>query len=271
VNAHRQSIDAPPGDFLGLVALVTGGASGIGYATAETLISRGASVAIFDRDLKGVPDGALGLAVDVRESPSVEAGVAEIVERLGSLDVLVNNAGMPAFGGIEANDDEEWTRVLDVNVVGMVRTSRAALPHLEASSAGTIVNTCSVAATTGIPELALYSASKGAVLSLTRAMAADLVGCGIRVNCVTPGTVDSPWLEPRLAATADPGALLEALQARQPNSRLVSTEEVAEAIAFLASPRSRSTTGTALAIDGGMSAVRLVAPAHDGTGATRPS
>jgi NAD(P)-dependent dehydrogenase (short-subunit alcohol dehydrogenase family) len=154
------------------------------------------------------------------------------------------------------NDDAEWHRVLDVNVVGMVRVSRAALPALRESAHAAIVNTCSIAATAGLPDRALYSASKGAVLSLTLAMAADLLGAGIRVNAVNPGTADTPWVGRLLDAAHDPAAERAALNARQPHGRLVSAKEVAHAIAYLASPTSGSTTGTWLAVDGGMDRLR---------------
>ncbi|MFF1630988.1 SDR family NAD(P)-dependent oxidoreductase, partial [Streptomyces sp. NPDC058272] len=160
-------------------------------------------------------------------------------------------------GTVEDNDDEQWHRVLDVNVLGMVRTTRAALPRLRESTHAAIVNTCSIAATAGLPQRALYSASKGAVLSLTLAMAADHVREGIRVNCVNPGTVDTPWVGRLLDAAPDPAAERAALEARQPTGRLVSASEVAGAIAYLASPLSGATTGTALAVDGGMQGLRL--------------
>jgi NAD(P)-dependent dehydrogenase (short-subunit alcohol dehydrogenase family) len=139
----------------------------------------------------------------------------------------------------------------------MVRVSRAALPYLRRSAHGAIVNTCSIAATAGLPQRAVYSASKGAVLSLTRAMAADLVTEGIRVCCVNPGTAHTPWIGRLLAATDDPDAELAALEARQPMGRLVSAEEVASAIGYLASPASGATTGTDLAVDGGMFGLRV--------------
>ncbi|WP_432193921.1 SDR family NAD(P)-dependent oxidoreductase [Streptomyces sp. bgisy027] len=244
-------------DFAGLKALVTGGASGIGRATADLLAARGAKVAVLDLDPSCVDKSLLAFRADVTDDTSVREAVAAAVADLGGLDVLINNAGIGARGTVEDNDDAEWHRVHDVNVVGMVRVSRAALPHLRESSRAAIVNTCSIAATAGLPQRALYSATKGAVYSLTLAMAADHVREGIRVNCVNPGTVDTPWVGRLLDAAADPAAERAALEARQPTGRLVSADEVAGAVAYLASPLSGATTGTALAVDGGMQGLRL--------------
>jgi len=244
-------------DFDGLVAIVTGGASGIGLATARLLASRGARVACFDVNAKDVPEPMVGVEVDVTDDAAVRRGVDEVVERFGRLDVVVNNAGIGAIGTVADNPDSEWLHVLDVNVVGMVRVARAALPHLRRSPAAAVVNTCSIAATAGLPQRAVYSASKGAVLSLTLAMACDHVREGIRVNCVNPGTADTPWVGRLLAQAPDPEAERTALNARQPMGRLVSADEVAHAIAYLASPLSASTTGTALAVDGGMQGLRV--------------
>jgi 2-keto-3-deoxy-L-fuconate dehydrogenase len=240
----------------GLKALVTGGASGIGRAVAELLLARGAAVAVLDR-AGDAPDGALFLVADVTDDAAVRAAVDEAAARLGGLDIVVNNAGIGAQGTVADNDDDEWRRVLDVNVLGMVRVARAALPHLRRSAHAAIVNTSSVAATAGLPNRALYSATKGAVYSLTLAMAADHVADGIRVNCVCPGTADTPWVQRLLQAADDPEAERAALNARQPMGRLVSAAEVAEAIAYLASPAAASTTGTALGVDGGMQGLRL--------------
>ncbi|MGW5634713.1 SDR family NAD(P)-dependent oxidoreductase [Streptomyces sp. NPDC003832] len=243
-------------DFEGLTALVTGGASGIGLATAELLAERGARVAVLDLDPSPAPPTLLALRADVTDDTAVRAAVTAAAEGLGGLDVLINNAGVGAQGTVEDNDDTEWHRVLDVNVVGMVRTARAALPHLRRSRHAAIVNTCSIAATAGLPERALYSATKGAVHALTLAMAADHIREGVRVNCVNPGTADTPWIGRLLSRAADPAAERAALEARQPSGRLVSAAEVAGAIAYLASPLSGATTGTALAVDGGMQGLR---------------
>ena len=247
------------GDFDGVVAAVTGGGSGIGLATARLLATRGASVAAIDLDPEAAAGSALPVIADVTDEDSLRAAVATVVERLGALDVLVNNAGIGATGTVEDNSYEEWRRVLDVNLLGVVRASRAALPHLRHSPVAAIVNTCSIAAVAGLPRRALYSATKGAVLALTLAMAADHVAEGIRVNCVVPGTADTPWVRRLLDATPDPEVELAALRARQPTGRLVGADEVATAIAYLASPLAVSTVGTALAVDGGMQGIRLPA------------
>jgi len=244
-------------DFTGLRALVTGGASGIGLATARLLAERGAAVAVLDLDPSGVARPLLGIRADVSDDASVRVAVGAAATALGGIDILVNNAGIGAVGTVEDNADEQWHRVLDVNVLGIVRTTRAALSHLRASAHAAVVNTCSIAATAGLPQRALYSASKGAVLSLTLAMAADHVREGIRVNCVNPGTADTPWVGRLLDGASDPGAERAALNARQPMGRLVTADEVAAAIAYLASPAAASVTGTALAVDGGMQGLRL--------------
>src|SRR5579875_2734374 len=240
----------------GLRAVVTGGASGIGLATARRLAELGAAVAVLDV-AEQVPDGFMLVSADVTDDAAVRTAVADAVDALGGLDVLVNNAGVGAQGGLADNGDEEWHRVYDINVVGMVRVTRAALPELRASDHAAIVNTSSIAATAGLPDRVLYSATKGAVLSMTLAMAADLLPEGIRVNAVNPGTADTPWIGRLLERTDDPAAERAALNARQPHGRLVSADEVAGAIAYLASPAAGSTTGTSIAVDGGMSGVRL--------------
>lgn len=244
-------------DFADLVAIVTGGASGIGAATAALLRDRGAQVASLDLGVDGVPDGVFAVRCDVSDSASVDTAVAAAHDRYGAIDVVVNNAGIGSIGDVAANDDAEWARVLDVNVTGMARVARAALPFLRRSAHPVIVNTCSAVAFVGVRQRALYSASKGAVLALTLAMAADHAGEGIRVNAVAPGTADTPWVARLLDAADDPAAAAAALRARQPLGRLVSAAEVAHAIASLASPLAASTTGSILRVDGGMTSLRV--------------
>jgi 2-keto-3-deoxy-L-fuconate dehydrogenase len=213
-------VDQTETEFDGLVAIVTGGASGIGAATAAMLRDRGATVVVFDR-------------------------------------TPIDDSVVCATGGIEANDDDEWHRVYDVNVLGLVRLTRATLPWLRKSPSASIVNTGSIVSDTGLVNRALYSATKGAVHSLTRAMAADLLADKVRVNAVSPGTASTPWVDRLLAEADDPEAARIALIARQPIGRLVTPDEIANAIAYLASPRSGSTTGTVLAVDGGLHSIRV--------------
>ena len=220
-------------EFAGLTAVVTGAGSGIGLATAKILKERGATV--YGLDL--AEGGMSGIATWVHCDLGDDASVVKAFEGITKLDILINNAAISA--------------------VGIVRTSKSALPLLRKSKSAAIVNTCSVAATAGIPKRAVYSASKGAVLSLTLAMANDHIVDGVRVNCVNPGTADTPWVQRLLAQAADPVAERKALEARQPLGRLVSSEEVASAICYLASPLQGSTTGTSLTVDGGMQGLRI--------------
>ena len=256
------TIPAPPtstgpgsAEFDGVRALVTGGASGIGRATARALHMRGAAVASLDvRPLTEPDEDILQVHCDVANDASVSEAVAEVVERLGSLDVVVSNAGIGSTGAVEDITDEEWHRVFDINVVGTARLVRAALPHLRRSAPtgrAAVVCTGSIAGWTGLVQRVAYSASKGALHALVLAMAADLVREGVRVNAVAPGTADTPWVQRLLAAAPDPEAALAALRARQPTGRLVTAEQVAHAVCYLASPLAGATTGTVLQIDGG--------------------
>jgi 2-keto-3-deoxy-L-fuconate dehydrogenase len=236
--------------------LITGGASGIGLATALAFRSRSASVAVIDRD-ETAPEGFIFHQADVTDDVEVRLAVSHCISELGGLDVLVNSAGIGAQGTVSSNSDKEWHDVYDVNVVGMARVIRAALPDLLKSESAVIVNVCSIAATVGLPDRVLYSATKGAVLSMTLAMAADFLPLGVRVNAVNPGTTSTPWIERLLGRTSDPVAERAALESRQPHGRLVEAEEVAEAIIYLASESAGSTTGTYIAVDGGMQRLRV--------------
>ena len=242
--------------FSGLTAVVTGGASGIGLATAKMLASGGANVAALDLAPR-VESPLVGIQCDVSDEESVQAAIEAVIDRFGQLDIVVNNAGIGAQGSVADNDDIEWSNVFNVNVFGIVRVTRAALRHLERSDHASIVNIGSIAAWAGLPQRALYSATKGAVHALTLAMAADHVHDGIRVNAVAPGTADTPWIARLLAKAYDPGAERAALAARQPMGRLVTAEEVAAAVCYLANPLAGSTTGSILAVDGGMYGLRL--------------
>ncbi|MFJ4036952.1 SDR family NAD(P)-dependent oxidoreductase [Microbacterium sp. NPDC090007] len=246
-----------PQDHAGLIAVVTGGASGIGRATVHELAARGARVASLDVDTPDLGSDAVSLTCDITDRRSVDAALARVHELFGGLDVLVNNAGVSAIGTVSANDDDQWLRVLDVNVVGVARVTRAALPLLRRSPAASVVNLGSIAAVNGLPERALYSASKGAVHALTLALATDHVREGIRVNCVAPGTVDTPFVERMLQGFADPVAERAALDARQATGRMVTSEEVASAVAFIAGPAAASITGSCLLVDGGVTALRV--------------
>ncbi len=240
-------------DFEGLSAVVTGAGSGIGFATVQMLKERGAKVYGLDLQEGELAGTAIFIKCDIGNTESVNNAFAQIP----SLDILINNAGIGATGTVETSPDEEWLSVFNVNVFGLARTSRAALPLLRKSKVAAIVNTCSGAATVGIPKRAIYSASKGAVLSLTLAMANDHLADHIRVNCVNPGTADTPWVERLLSQSADAVAERRALEARQPIGRLITANEVASAICYLASPIQASTTGISLAVDGGFQSLRI--------------
>jgi NAD(P)-dependent dehydrogenase (short-subunit alcohol dehydrogenase family) len=235
----------------GLVAVITGAGSGIGLATMEAMCREGARVAALDLKPPAGRDGVLPLVCDVTDGASVDAAIAAAAAHFGVIDILVNNAGIGAQGTVEDNDIEEWRKVFDVNVFGMVRMSKACLPHLRKSKHPAVVNTASIVSWTGLPKRACYGASKGAVYALTLAMAADHAGERIRVNCVCPGTVDTPWVGRLLASAPDPAAARTNLIARQPIGRLGTAEEIAVAISYLASPAAGYVTGSALQIDGG--------------------
>ena len=244
-------------EFKGLTAVVTGAGSGIGLAVVRALHQQGARVFGLDLERGEMADFATWIQCDVGNPEKVKLAFEQISQEVEVIDILANNAGVGAVGTVEDSTEEEWHRVLNINVVGISRVSSAAMPLLRKSKSASIVNTCSIAATAGLPKRAVYSASKGAVMSLTLAMAADAVKEKIRVNCVNPGTADTPWVGRLLSQANDPAAERAHLEARQPLGRLVSAEEVASAILYLANPKQGSTTGTILAVDGGMQGLRL--------------
>lgn len=236
--------------------IVTGGGAGIGQSVVGHLLANGAAVAALDVAIQGVPPGAVAIECDVSDDGAVRAGIDRAVEAMGGLDVVVNNAGIGAAGDIAANPDDEWLRLYDVNVVGIARVTRAALPHLRESPHPCVINMSSIVAIAGLPDRAAYSATKGAVQALTMAMAADHAAEGIRVNCVNPSTVDTPWVRRLIESSDDPDAARASLENRQPTGRLIDPGEVAAAVAYLAQPGSPGLTGVSLNLDGGMFAVR---------------
>jgi len=229
------------------VVVITGSSGGIGSAMVERFTALGDLVEGIDIDR----------GIDVSDPGQCQRVVADIVARHGRIDVLCNNAGVSAVGDVVDSSPADWQRVFDVNVFGTANMSRAALPVMRSQRSGAIVNTCSIVATVGLVQRAVYAASKGAVLALTKAMAADEVAHGIRVNCVSPGTVESPWVQRLVASTDDPERSYENLRRRQPLGSLVSCETVADAVAYLAAPTTY-TTGVDLLVDGGISGVRIV-------------
>ncbi len=243
-------------DFKGSVAIVTGAASGIGQATAQALVDEGFVVGALDRQGDGLPNGALPLVADVRDQEAISAAIDTFAGLHGHIDLLVNNAGVSFTGGIEAGTEDDWHRTLDINVLGQMRVLRAALPWLRKSSAASIVAMSSCTATNGVPERALYSASKGAVQSMMLSVAADLVDEGIRVNCIAPATVDTPFMSELANRDPDPDAKRRQFERRQPTGQMVDPDEISSAVLFLADPRNRSLTGTTIVIDGGMGCIR---------------
>jgi len=231
----------------GRVVVITGAAGGIGSAMMAAFAAAGDVTVGLD-----LADG-----FDVTDPQQCVDTADRVVAEHGRIDVLCNNAGISAIGDVVQSTPDEWHRVFAVNVFGIANMSRAVIPHMRASGGGAIVNTCSIVATVGLVQRAVYGASKGAVLGLTKAMAADEVQHGIRVNCVSPGTVESPWVQRLVAATADPAATHDALRRRQPMGDLVSCEAVADAVVYLAAPTT-FTTGTELLLDGGISGIRIV-------------
>lgn len=240
--------------FEGRIALVTGAGSGIGYEMAAQFLAEGAVVYGGDLDPAASPAGVVAMSLDVSDADQVAAFVAAAFADHGRIDVLCNNAGIGSTTDVLNCTPEEWDRLFAVNARGVFLGTRAALPHMLAAGRGAIVNTASVAGLVGLKDRAAYCASKGAVVALTRQVAVQYAGTGVRCNCICPGTVDSPWVQRLLATSSDRSADRAALVARQPAGRLGTPTEVARAALYLASDDADFITGSTLTIDGGLTA-----------------
>jgi NAD(P)-dependent dehydrogenase (short-subunit alcohol dehydrogenase family) len=242
--------------------IVTGAGAGIGRAIALRLSSDGARVALADLDEQAAERVATELEgkktlvrqTDVTRAEEVEALVQGVVQAWGGLDVLVNNAGIGVAATAPDTSEEDWDRQMDVNLKGTFFGIKYAVPAMRDSGGGSIINMASIAALVGIPDRAAYCAAKGGILALTRAAAIDHVSEGIRVNCIAPGTVETPWIERITAGYDDPEEARARMQARQPHGRFVQPEEIAAMAAYLASDESASCIGACMVVDGGMTA-----------------
>ncbi|MFT5222539.1 MAG: NAD(P)-dependent dehydrogenase (short-subunit alcohol dehydrogenase family) [Glaciecola sp.] len=243
---------SPTGQFEGRVAIVTGGASGIGRAVATRLRRGGARVVVVDRDEVENDPADLALRADVTVDEACADAVTTTVDRFGRLDILVNSAGRQCYGDVTTTSEQAWDDSMAVNVKSMFLMSRHAVPHLIASGAGSIVHVSSVQGLAAQRGVVAYAASKGAVLALTQAMACDHAP-EVRVNAVCPGSVDTPML--RASASQffeDADDAMQSWGAMHPVGRVAQPAEVAEAICFLASPAASFITGTILRVDGGL-------------------
>jgi meso-butanediol dehydrogenase / (S,S)-butanediol dehydrogenase / diacetyl reductase len=254
----EQSI---PRRLPGRRAIVTGAGAGIGRAIAVRLAAEGARVMVADLDFgsaeavaREIGGEALAHEVDVSTEDSAAAMIGRACEEWGGLDVLVNNAGVGIAATTPDTETGDWCRVLDVCLTGTFLAMKHAIPVLREGGGGAIINMSSVAALVGVADRAAYCAAKGGILALTRAAAIDHVEEGIRVNCIAPGTVDTPWVERITSGCDDPGAARQAMEERQPHGRLVSPEEIAAMAAYLASDEAASVIGAAMVVDGGMTA-----------------
>jgi NAD(P)-dependent dehydrogenase (short-subunit alcohol dehydrogenase family) len=242
-------------------AIVTGGGAGIGRAIAQRLADEGARVLVADLDADAADTvaaelggDARGRRVDVTSEDDVAALVAAAVEAWGGLDVMVNNAGVGVAGPVTETSGEDWARIMAVNLTGTFHGMKAAIPAMRESGGGSVVNIASVAAVVGVKDRAAYSASKGGIYALTRAAALDHIEEGVRVNCVCPGTVDTPWIGRITAGYEDPADARAQMQARQPHGRFVAPEEIAAMVAYLAADEAGSVIGAAMIVDGGLTA-----------------
>ncbi len=245
------------------VALITGAARGIGRGIALAFAREGAAVGVFDMDANACATvvaeiaercgRALALPGNVTKSHDVEAAVAALSAMYGPVNVLVNNAAVMPTGRLHETSPEDFDRCVAVNLRGAYLCSRAVIPYMLAQRSGSIIHMASVTGVLGYPGLAAYSATKGALIALARAMSTDYARLGIRVNAVAPGTIDSPMLHDFIAAQSSPDAYRKAYDDLHPVGRIGTIDEVANVFLFLASDESSFVTGASYAVDGGVS------------------
>lgn len=246
----------------GKIAIVTGGASGIGHATALLFAAAGAAVVVSDVNVEAGERAVVAIneaggqgsfvRANVAESADVQRMVAHAVATFGGLDVLFNNAGIAIFKGVEETTEEEWDRVLGVNLRGIYLGIKYAAPALRARGGGSIINTASVHGMATTAGIAAYAASKHGVIGLTRAAALDLAKDNIRVNCIQPGAIETPLMRSNLRAVGDEADEFRKISAAEPLGRVGRPEEIAKMALFLASDESSFATGAPFAVDGGL-------------------
>ena len=243
------------------VCIVTGGGSGIGRAVCLLFAKEGGKVIVADQTGKAALEvaaeagnGAVAMTVNVAERKGVRAMIENTVAQFGRIDVLVNNAGYSFKGNVVDSDEDEWDRLMAVNLNGVFYGCKYSIPVMREQGGGVIVNTASVVATVGLRDLAAYCASKGAIAALTKAMALDHAADHIRVNCIAPGNVDTPILEKMFAQSPDPAGMRRLMEQRHAMNRMATPEEIAYGILYLACDESSFVTGSTLTVDGGWTA-----------------
>ncbi|BAM01326.1 MULTISPECIES: SDR family NAD(P)-dependent oxidoreductase [Caldilinea] len=251
-------------EFQEKIVVITGASKGIGKAAALAFAREGARVAVADRDpaageatareLRDLGREALFIQVDVSQEDQVRAMVHSVLERWGRLDVLVNNAGIYMQGDVTETSVEQWEHVLRVNLTGAFLCTKYGAQAMLNGGCGVIVNVASEAGLVGIPKQVAYNVSKAGMISLTKSCAVDLARRGIRVNCVCPGTTETPLVQKALQQAPDPSAARRHLEEVRPLNRLGTPEEIATAILLLASDRMAYATGAVLSVDGGYTA-----------------
>jgi NAD(P)-dependent dehydrogenase (short-subunit alcohol dehydrogenase family) len=242
-------------------AIVTGGASGIGKAIVQQFVNEGAKVIIADIDLKSAESFCRGLQgeakpfqLDVTSSENFRSLSDFCQSEFSGLDIMVNNAGIGLAGKLPDTEESDWQRIIDVNLKGTFLGMKYSIPLMKKSGGGSIINISSIAALVGLVDRAVYSASKGGIIAMSRAAAIDHVNENIRINCIAPGTVDTPWIERITNTYDDPDSAKKSMIERQPHGRLVLPDEIAAMAVYLASDESSSTVGAVMVVDGGVTA-----------------